>query len=132
MPGVSEGDPDPYDTSLPVELPAIVADLDSIRLTLSRVGSELVLSSFVWMVQDGMKLDLPRQLGLFNYLNQDYWPATYGTMRRLADLQNRVFQNFARRHRFHLLILPGSFHSTRTCSPTRSIFGIREPACTPG
>jgi hypothetical protein len=31
------------------------------------------------------------------YLNDTYWPITYAHMRRTADFQNRVFENYARR-----------------------------------
>jgi len=107
--GVDEQRPDPYDGRLPVELPAIVADLDAIRASLETIQSELVMTSFIWMVKDGLKLDLPRQLGLFNYLNRDYWPATYATMRRLADLQNRVFAAYARQHQLPFLDVAAAF-----------------------
>jgi hypothetical protein len=106
---IDEPDPDPYSGALPVELPAIVRDLDSIRGALGRIGSELVLTSFIWMVHDGMRLDLPRQMGLFRYLNTDYWPATYATMRRLADLQNRVFAGYARRNGLPFLDVAAAF-----------------------
>ena len=109
MPGVNEEDPDPADENLPVELPAIVKDLESVRAALEPVRSELVVTSFVWMVKDGLRLELPRQLRLFDYLNRDYWPATYKTMRRLADLQNRVFRNFARRHHLPFIDLAARF-----------------------
>jgi hypothetical protein len=98
MPGVDEQNPDSRDKNLPAQLPVLLADLDSIHGALSGVGSELVVTSFMWMAKDGLKLDLPRQLRLFNHLNNDYWPATYDTMRRLADLQNRAYLDFARRH----------------------------------
>jgi hypothetical protein len=106
---VDEQDPDPYDKNLPVELPSIVSDLDSIRAELTGIGAELAVSSFVWMVEDGMRLELPRQSVLFSYLNQDYWPSTYATMRRLADLQNRVFRNYSRRHHLPFVDLASQF-----------------------
>lgn len=109
MPGVDEANPDSRSRQLPVELPEIVSDLEGIHASLAGIGGELVMTSFVWMVTDGMKLELPRQLPLFNYLNRDYWPASYATMRRLADLQNRVFRDFARRHRLPFIDLAGAF-----------------------
>lgn len=107
--GVNERDPDPYDPALPIELPAIVADLESIRAALEAIDSELVVTSFIWMVHDGMRLELPRQIGLFSYLNADYWPATYSTMRRLADLQNRVLAAYARENALPFLDVAGAF-----------------------
>lgn len=109
MSGVDEAHPDSRDKNLPVELPEIVADLGSIHDALSATGGELVLTSFAWMAKDGMKLDLPRQLRLFNHLNRDYWPATYATMRRLADLQNRVYQDFAQRRNLPFIDFAAEF-----------------------
>ena len=43
-----------------------------------------------------MKLELPRDLTLFDYLNDSYAPLTYAQLRRAADFQNRVFRNYAR------------------------------------
>lgn len=59
------------------------------------------MTSFVWMVRDGLKLQLPRDLTLYNYLNSTYAPLTYVDLRRAADFQNRVFRNCARL--YHLL-----------------------------
>lgn len=109
MPGVDEASPDSRSQQLPVELPEIVSDLEDIQASLAGIGGELVMMSFLWMVTDGLKLELPRQLTLFNYLNRDYWPATYLTMRRLADLQNRVFRDFAHRHQLPFIDLAGTF-----------------------
>jgi hypothetical protein len=109
MPGVDEVHPDSRDKNLPVELPEIVADLSSIHDSLSGAGSELVLTSFSWMAKDGMTLDLPRQLRLFNHLNRDYWPATYDSMRRLADIQNRVYQDFAQRRHLPFIDFAAKF-----------------------
>jgi hypothetical protein len=105
---LDEQHPDPDDARLPVELPAIVRDLDAVRHALEPTRAELVLSSFLWMVQDGLRLDLPRQVGLFTYLN-GYWPASYRNIRRLADLQNRVFAGYARRRGVPFIDLAGQF-----------------------
>lgn len=109
MPGVDELNPDSRSQELPVQLPAIVVDLETINAVLTRIGSQMVMTSFVWMVEDGLKLNLPRQLPIFNYLNRDYWPASYSTMRRLADIQNRVFRDFARRHDMPFIDVAGTF-----------------------
>ena len=70
---------------------------------------ELVLSSFVWIVHDGMRLDLDRDLTLYNYLNRTYWPFTYAEMRRIADFQNRVFEKYARVHQLPFIDMAAEF-----------------------
>jgi hypothetical protein len=97
-PGVDEFAPAIDDPRLPMDLPAVVRDLDSMRTSLQAIGSELVMASFVWIVQDGMVLNIGRDLNLYEYLNRNYWPVTYAEMRRIADFQNRVFAAYARAH----------------------------------
>lgn len=106
--GVNELDP-ALDAKLPMDLPNIVACLDIIRSALAGIHAELVMSSFVWIVQDGMRLDLDRDLTLYNYLNQTYWPFTYAEMRRIADFQNRVFRNYARTHALPFIDMAAEF-----------------------
>jgi hypothetical protein len=95
--GVDEQDPDVTRRPLPMDLERVVANLDSMRTSLAAAGSELALSSFIWMVYDGMRLDA-RHLTLYRYLNETFWPVTYARMRRMADFQNRVFANYAKRY----------------------------------
>jgi hypothetical protein len=107
--GLSESDPALEGPSLPMDLPNILACLDAIRKALAPVHGELVLSSFVWIVHDGMRLDLARDLNLYNYLNRTYWPFTYAEMRRLADFQNRVFAKYARTHQLPFIDMAAEF-----------------------
>ena len=106
---VDEANPDPHDPRLPVQLPAIVNDLDTIRFALEGTGTQLVLSSFIWMVEPGLRLDLVRDAGLFRYLNQTYWPVSYTNLRRFADFQNRVFERYAERHQLPFLDVSRDF-----------------------
>jgi hypothetical protein len=105
---VNELDP-ALDSNLPMDLPNIVACLDIIRTALKPIRSELVISSFVWIVEPGMRLDLDRDFNLYEYLNQTYWPVTYGEMRRLADFQNRVFEKYASLHRLPFIDMAREF-----------------------
>jgi hypothetical protein len=107
--GVDERDPRIDSPLLPMDLPNIVACLDLIRKALDGIGSELAVSSFVWIVNDGMRLDLTRDLTLYNYLNRVYWPMTYAELRRIADFQNRVFEKFARVHGLPFIDLSAEF-----------------------
>jgi hypothetical protein len=93
---IDERNPNPDDPRLPMDLPAMVRDLDSMRRAIEPAGGELVVSSFLWMVKDGMKLDLRVNMNIYDFLNRTYWPIPYAHMRRMADLQNRVFANYAR------------------------------------
>jgi hypothetical protein len=76
----------------------MVGNLESVRESVASIGSELALTSFVWMAYPGMRLDMTRHLPLFRYLNDTFWPVTYEQMRRLMDFQNRVIRTFARQH----------------------------------
>jgi hypothetical protein len=97
-PDVDEQNPDVTRVPLPMNLDAVLANLDSMRTSLRDAGSELAVSSFIWMVYPGMVLDLNRHLTLYRYLNDTYWPATYAHMRRMADFQNRLFESYAKHH----------------------------------
>jgi len=102
--GISEENPDVTAPGLPIAMDTVVKDLDAIRESLAGIGAELALSSFVWMVDDGMRLDLSRHLTLFRYLNETYWPLSYAHIHRMAAFENAVFRNYART--YHLLYLP--------------------------
>jgi hypothetical protein len=92
---VDETEPDPFAPSLPMQLQRVVANLDTIRLAAASSGADLVVSTFVWVVEPKMRLDVRKHLPLFRYLNDTYYPADYATMRRMADFQNRVFARYA-------------------------------------
>ena len=106
---VSESAPDVTHRPLPMDLQDVVANLDSMRASLTSIGSELALSSFIWMVYPGMQLDLRRNLTLYRYLNDTYWPATYAHMRRMVDFQNRVFSRYAERHQLAFFDVAAEF-----------------------
>jgi len=93
---VDERDPDLSARDLPMDLNRVIADLDRMRGALAPGHGELAVSSFVWLVHEGLKLDLKRHLAIYRYLNDSYWPVGYALMRRMADFQNRVFAKYAR------------------------------------
>ncbi len=94
--GVDEMNPDPSSRALPMDLVQVLSDLDRMRAALSPQHGELAVSSFMWLVHDGLRLDLTRHLTIYRYLNDTYWPVSYALMRRMADFQNRVFEKYAR------------------------------------
>ncbi len=96
--GLDEQDPDLAYPHLPVSLNAIEHDLDQIRGDLSGIGAEFALSSFAWMVKDGLVLDPVRHRYIIEQLNISNYPFHYRDLERLAAFQNRVFAKYARAH----------------------------------
>lgn len=94
--GVDEMNPQRAQVESVLNLRDILRDLDQIRADTRGQDVKLLMSTFCWLAYDGMKLDKQRHLGIYKYLNGNYWPVTYENMRRAAALQNRVFQNWAR------------------------------------
>jgi hypothetical protein len=94
-PDVNEFDPPLNHKNLPASLSTIIRDLDAISGSVAKVGGELVVSSFFWLVYDGMKLDPHKHGYLYSYLNELYYPYRYREMERLAAFQNRVLKKFA-------------------------------------
>jgi hypothetical protein len=92
---VDEGDPPLAHAHLPANLTTILRDLDDIESQVRSTGGEFVLSSFFWLVYDGMRLDPTRDATLYNYLNTSLAPFRYRDMERLAAFQIRVFRKFA-------------------------------------
>jgi hypothetical protein len=95
---VSETEPDITRTDLPVNLSTIISDLDKSRITLEAAGSELAVSSFKWIVHDGLVLDPVRNQVLWQHLNLAKWPFTYRDLDRLASFQNLVLARYAAAH----------------------------------
>lgn len=97
-PGLDEFDPDLSYPRLPVNLNTVQHDLERIRTDLSSVGAELAVSSFFWLVKDGMKLDPVKGRYALQQLNVGYYPFRYRDLERLAAFQNRVFAKYAASH----------------------------------
>jgi len=95
---VNEQQPDLASRSLPLQLPVILTDLENIRTSLSGVDAELAVSSFVWLVSDGMRLRPQSDSLIHRSLNKGWWPYRYADMRRMADFQNRVLARYAEAH----------------------------------
>jgi hypothetical protein len=101
--GLDEKDPDLARDDLPVNLSTILADLTRIEATTEKVGAELAIASYKWLVWDGMVLDPVRHRLILEYLNFGYAPFRYRDMERLALFQNRVLEKFAKAHRIDFL-----------------------------
>ena len=76
----------------------IQRDLDRIRADLATTGGELAISSFMWMVKDGLVLDPLRHKYILDQLNIANYPFRYRELERLATFQNRVLAKYAAVH----------------------------------
>jgi hypothetical protein len=94
--GVDEHDPNPDAAALPLQLPQAVRDLDAIAHAASDGGARLVMTSFIWMVDDGLVVDPVDRAEFYRVLNLQQWPARYADIRRMADFYNRTLQAYAR------------------------------------
>ena len=92
---VDQDDPNPDSPYLPLELPAIVKDLDAIHAGLGSIGGSLAVCSFEWFTPGGAPLSPNRHEFIYEQLNTVLWPLRYADIRRLSDFQNRVFRNYA-------------------------------------
>jgi hypothetical protein len=101
--GVDESKPAVDDPGLPLQLPAIVKDLDSIRSSMASIEGQVVLCSFEWLVKDGMRFAPGRHDFIHKQLNTMLWPLRYADIRRLADFQNGVFRRYASDRRIAFL-----------------------------
>ena len=108
-PDLDEWSPRLDHPKLPVGLPLILSNLESMRRATASAGSELVVETFFWLVWDGLRLDPVSDAGPRAYLNKTFWPFTYAHMRRYADFQNRVFTQFARQHELPLIDFASRF-----------------------
>jgi hypothetical protein len=96
--GLDESDPDLAYPRLPVNLNTIQRDLDRIRTELAAVGSDFAVSSFLWMVKDGLVLDPTRHRYILQQLNVANFPFRYRDLERLSNFQNRFLAKYARVH----------------------------------
>jgi hypothetical protein len=96
--GLDEMDPDLAYPKLPVNLNVIQRDLDRIRADLATVGSEFALSSFMWLVKEGMVLEPIRHRYTLEQLNVANYPFRYRDLERLVKFQNRLLAKYAKVH----------------------------------
>ncbi|HEX3945436.1 MAG TPA: hypothetical protein VHW69_15260 [Rhizomicrobium sp.] len=95
--GVSEQQPDPDQTNLPMDLSVTIAALDRIHRATSDAGGEFAVISAMWQVDPALKLDVIRNWDLFRYLNETYYPLNLSSLSRALRFQNKVFEAFSRR-----------------------------------
>ncbi len=95
---VDEAAPDLSRADLPLALPTILDDLERMRTTIERHGSEFAIGSFMILVADGLRLDPVRHAFIYSWLNQLCWPYRYRDLRRFMDFQNHPFQGVRPRY----------------------------------
>lgn len=93
--GVDEKNPNVDESSLPLDLPVIVKDLDAMRKSLKSIDAQLWMSSFEWYANDQIPLSPVRHRFIYEQLNTVFWPLRYADIRRLATFQNRVLKGYA-------------------------------------
>jgi hypothetical protein len=104
---VDKGNPNPDSPYLPLQLPAIVKDLDAIRAGLNSIGGSLAVCSFEWLTPSGAPLSPTRHEQIYQQLNTVLWPLQYADIRRLNDFQNRVLRNYAASRKILFLDVAG-------------------------
>jgi hypothetical protein len=105
--GLDEKDPDIKRQDLPLNLNPILNDFESMRVDLNKVGAEFDLSSFAWLVHDGLRLDPVKGRYIWITDNRIYWPWTYRDIRRGLDFENRVYRKFTEAHGLAFLDVAG-------------------------
>jgi hypothetical protein len=106
--GLNEQDPDLAYPNLPINLNTIERDLDRIRTDLASIGSGFAVSSFVWLVKDGMILDPARHKYIIEQLNIGNYPFRYRDIERLARFQNRFLAKYAATYDIGFLDIAGN------------------------
>ena len=106
---IDEAHPDPEAGALPLGLTQIVGNLDDIRGAAASVGARLVVTSFIWLAEDGLIVPGEYQSSFNRMLNGQQWPARYADIRRMADFQNRVFRAYADARRVPFLDIAGGY-----------------------
>jgi hypothetical protein len=106
--GLDEQAPDLSRQDLPTQLNQILRDLEQIRGDVAQGGGELAVSSFRWMVRDGLVLDPVRHRYIIDQLNVRNFPFTYKDIARVAAFQNKVFETFARQHGLPFIDVDGT------------------------
>lgn len=105
--GLDEKDPDLAYPNLPLNLNDIQRDLDRIRADVATIGADFALTSFFWMVRDGMVVDAAHRLGIVTQLNVGLFPFRYRDIERMAAFQNVVLAKYARTHDLPFVDLAG-------------------------
>jgi hypothetical protein len=100
---LSETDPDIARKDLPVSLAQILGDLDRIQADLKPVDAELAVTSFLWMVKDGLKLDPVRNRMTWELSESLHVPVALSRPRAAGELPEPGAEEVhaGTRHRFH-------------------------------
>jgi len=89
--GIDETSPDLTRLGRTLNLGDILQDLDQIEGDTRSAGARMIMTSFYFLVRDGMLLEPGKQMGIYHFYNESFWPTSYATFQRLVAFQNRVF-----------------------------------------
>jgi hypothetical protein len=68
------------------------------RTAVQKNGGDFAVSSFLWMVKDGLVMDPVRHKYILEQLNVGYYPFRYRDIERLSNFQNRLLAKYAKAH----------------------------------
>jgi hypothetical protein len=93
--GLDEQHPDRDRLGSFLNLSSVLGDLEQIDSDSRSAGARMIMTSFYFLIRDGMQLERSKHMGIYNFYNERLWPITYANFERLAVLQNRVFRDWA-------------------------------------
>lgn len=95
---------------MPANLTSILKDLAAISSAASDIGSELAVSSFIWLPNQDLKLQPLRHASILSYLDGPRLRGlAFGDIERVANFQNRALRQFAADRGHHFLDVARAF-----------------------
>jgi len=76
--GVDELSPDIKKLDAALNFDIILSDLNEIKMEVEEAGAKMIMTTFKWLVFDGMLLDPVKHRGLYVYLNRIFAPYLMG------------------------------------------------------
>ena len=80
---------------LPFRLNDEITELRYIEQTSRAIHAGLFLTSSIVLAHEGLRLDLPRDAGIYDQMMDEYWPLTYREIQMAADFENRGYRALA-------------------------------------
>ena len=82
------------DNRMPIQLNTITQDLSEINKIANKSNSKFILSSFVWLPYEELKLSPKDDYMIIKYLSKMF-PFNYSDIENMNKFQNYVYSNFA-------------------------------------
>lgn len=90
--------PDISSSALPLDLPAILRDLDTIRAVNDRLNSSLVVCSYAMLASDRVLSEGLKYAGVYSWWMEQFGAVRLQELALLSIFQNRVFKKYCERH----------------------------------